>query len=602
MLGFAFRGAPQRYTELEGRRSRISHRAGKQVEHDTTPERPPESGEIDAAQRAVLTAQVAAPGETSLAEVGARVARAVAEAEPASARAEWTERFGALIARQHFLPSVPTLANAGRGGQLAACFALEVEDSLDSIYDTLHRAARIQQGSGGIGVELSALRPRGTPIERSGGHTPGPVAFAELFARSAHVMAMAGRRAGAHLAILRDDHPDVVEFVRAKCEAPDRFPQLGLAIGVSDALLRAAEQDSTWPLRHACGVAGRIAARDLLGEIAQSILETGNPTLLFLDRIEADNPTPELGALRATNPCGEQPLLSGESCVLGSLALPSFASADGAIDEARLERAVRDAVRFLDDALEVNVWPDDAIAAASRRTRKLGLGIMGLADVLLASGLPYADPRARALASRVLGRIAHAADAETASLGAQRGAFAAWQRGPLRRNATTRALAPTGTLSLLAGCSPGVEPFLAPRLALATDRGELAWVDRALLDWLARRTRDPKPALDALSAGRPAGELPGLPDADRALLRRAWEISAEDQIAMQAAAQRHVDGAVSKTVQLDPEAGATPAAIVAWIRLARRLDCKGVAFYRPRQTAGSARIDLRSACPSCWAT
>jgi len=573
-----------------------------EVEHDATSQRAPDREEADAAQRAVLTAQVAAPGETSLGEVAARVARAVAEAEPATARAEWTERFTGLIEKRGFWPSVPTLANAGRGGQLAACFALELEDSLDSIYDTLHRAARIQQGSGGIGVEFSALRPRGTPIERSGGRTPGPVAFAELFARSAHVMAMAGRRAGAHLAILRDDHPDVVEFVRAKREAADRFPQLGLALGVSDALLRAAVNDAPWPLRDACGVAGCIAARDLLSEVAQSILETGNPTLLFVDRIEADNPTPELGALRATNPCGEQPLLSGESCVLGSLALPHFATPDGVLDEARLDAAVRDAVRFLDDALEVNVWPDAAIDAASRRTRKLGLGVMGLADALLRSGLPYDDPRARDLASRVLDVVARAADAATASLGEQRGAFPAWQRGPLRRNATTRALAPTGTLSLLAGCSPGIEPFLAPRIAISTDRGELAWTDRPLVDWLARRVSDPKPVLDALSAGRPAHELPGLSDADRALLRRAWEISAEDQIAMQAAAQRQIDGAVSKTVQLAPDTHATPAAVVAWIQLARSLDCKGVAFYRRGEAAEAARVDLRGACPSCWGT
>jgi ribonucleoside-diphosphate reductase alpha chain len=411
-------------------------------------------------------------------------------------------------------------------------------------------------------------------------------------------MGMAGRRAGAHLAILRDDHPDVIEFVRAKREAPDRFPQLGLALGISDGLLRAAAENAPWTLRHACGAAGRVGARDLLLEIAESILETGNPTLLFLDRIEADNPTPALGALRATNPCGEQPLLSGESCVLGSLALPSFTTRDGVLDEPRLSQAVRDAVRFLDDALEVNVWPDDAIGIASRRTRKLGLGIMGLADVLLQSGLPYDQPEARNLASRVLGSIAREADAATAALGAERGAFPAWQGGPRRRNATTRALAPTGTLCLLAGCSPGIEPFLAPRVALLTEHGEVAWTDGPLFDWLARRTADPKPVLDALSAGRPLRELPGLSDGDRGLLRRAWEIPAEDQLAMQAAVQRHVDGAVSKTVQLDPAIRPTPAALVAWIQLARKLDCKGAAFYCPRETAGTARIDLRAACSS----
>ncbi len=555
--------------------------------------------ENDPAKRAVLMAQVAAPGETSLDEVAGRVARAVAEAEPAHARAEWAERFSAAIAEQAFLPSVPTLANAGRGGQLAACFALELADSLDSIYDALHRAARIQQGSGGVGIEFSALRPSGAPIGRAGGHTPGPVAFAELFARSAHVMGMAGRRAGAHLAILRDDHPDVVEFVRAKREAPDRFPQLGLAVSISDALLNAAENNAPWTLRHASGAADRIAASDLLREIAESILETGDPTLLFRDRIEADNPTPALGALRATNPCGEQPLLSGESCVLGSIRLPSFTARDGTLDEPHLCRTVRTAVRFLDDALEVNAWPDDEIAFASRRTRKLGLGVMGLADVLLQSGLPYDQPEARKLASRVLGLIAREADAATAALAEARGHFPACERGPLRRNATTRALAPTGTLCLLAGCSPGIEPFLAPRVTLTTERGELAWTDEPLRDWLARRTSDPKPVLDGLAAGRPHGELPGLSAADRVLLRRAWEIPAAAQLAMQAAAQRCVDGAVSKTVQLDTANAPTPAALATWIQRARDLGCKGVAFYCRAETTATARIDLRTACPSC---
>jgi ribonucleoside-diphosphate reductase alpha chain len=557
------------------------------------------NGENDEAQFAVLMAQVAAPGETSLADVAERVAGAVAEAEPANARTEWTERFAALIAEQAFLPSVTTSANAGRGGQLAACFALEVADSLDSIYDTLHRAARIQQGSGGIGIEFSALRPSGTPIERSGGHTPGPVAFAELFARSAHVMGMAGRRAGAHLAILRDDHPDVVEFVRAKREAPYRFPQLGLAVGIGDDLLRAAREDAYWELRHGSGATGRIAARDLLREIAESILETGDPTLLFRDRIEADNPTPALGALRATNPCGEQPLLSGESCVLGSIRLPTFTTQDGTIDEPRLCQTVRDAVRFLDDTLEVNAWPDDDIAFASRRTRKVGLGIMGLADALLQNGLPYDRPEAREFASRVLGVVAREADLATATLGKERGNFPAWEGGPLRRNATTRALAPTGTLSLLAGCSPGIEPFLAPRIALTTEQGELAWTDGPLLDWLARRTSDPKPVLDGLSTGRPHHELPGLSAGDRVLLRRAWEIPAEEQLAMQAVAQRRVDGAVSKTVHLDSANSPTPTALVGWIQRARDLGCKGVAFYCRTEATATARIDLRAACPSC---
>lgn len=553
----------------------------------------------DEAQRAVLVSQVAAPGETSLPEVAERVAGAVAEAEPPAGRAAHAERFAALIEQGRFLPSVPTLANAGRGGQLAACFALEVADSLDSIYGTLHRAATIQQGSGGVGVEFSALRPRGTPIERSGGHTPGPVAFAELFARSAHVMGMAGRRAGAHLAVLRDDHPDIVEFVRAKREDPSRFPQLGLAVGMSDALLRAARENESWELRHAAGAPGRVDARDLLREIAECILETGDPTLLFLDRIEAANPTPALGALRTTNPCGEQPLLSGESCVLGSLQLPSFLRRDGGLDERELRRATRDAVRFLDDALDVNAWPDDEIALASRRTRKIGLGVMGLADLLLLLGLPYDRPEAREHVSQWLGIIAGEAEAATIALGVERGVFPAWEQGPPRRNATTRAVAPTGTLRLLAGCSPGIEPFIAPRLELLTEGGVLEWTDRWLADWLASRASDPKLALDALAAGHPSAALSGLPVDGPELLRRAWQIPAEGQLEMQATVQRFVDGAVSKTIHLDAASRPTPAALADRFQQARALGCKGVAIYCSQAASGPAHIDLRGGCGAC---
>jgi ribonucleoside-diphosphate reductase alpha chain len=552
----------------------------------------------DADRLAVLEAQVAGPGETDFAQIADRVARAVAEAELASVRTEWTERFAGMIRTCRFLPAVPTLSNAGRGGQLAACFALEIEDTLESIYGSLHRAARIQQGSGGVGVELSALRPRGTPIERSGGHTPGPVAFAELFARSAHVMARAGRRAGAHLAILRDDHPDIVEFVRAVRETPDRFPQLGLAVGISDRLLRAAKAGDPWVLQHPLGATRRIAAASLLREIAESILATGNPTLLFLDAIEADNPTPSLGRIRATNPCGEQPLLANESCVLGSIHLPAFLGEDGTLDEPALADTVAAAIRFLDDAITVNVWPDAEIAGAAERTRKVGLGVMGLADWLLLRGLPYDGAEARVAVGRLFGQIAAAAEGATRELGRERGAFPACVEADPRRNATTRAVAPTGTLHLLAGCSPGIETFQTPRIHLETDRGELTWTDRWLRAWLAERLPHPDRVLDALDAERAVDDCLDLADADRALLHASWRISPEAQIEMQATVQRWVDGAVSKTVHLTADEKTNPDAIVAWTQQARALGCKGVAFYeRPRGSA-PMHIDLCMACDS----
>jgi ribonucleoside-diphosphate reductase alpha chain len=551
---------------------------------------------IQDAKRAILAAQVAAPGESTPDDVATRVARSVAEAELADDRARWTDRFHDLIRNGFFLPSVPTLANAGFGGQLAACFALEASDTLDSIYATLHRAALIQQGSGGVGVEFSSLRPRGQPIERSGGRTPGPVAFSELFARSAQLMSLAGRRAGAHLAVLAADHPDIVEFVRAKREAPERFPQLGFAIAVSDGLLAAAAAGETWELRHASGVSGHIGASELLLEIAESILQTGDPTLLFVDRMEADNPTPSLGRLRMTNPCGEQPLLAEESCVLGSLHLPAFLRPDGSLDEGLLNESVRDAVRFLDDVHEVTCWPDEGMARAARRTRKLGLGVMGVADLFLLHDLPYDSAEASELLARIMGSVARAADASSLALAEERGVYPAHELGPRRRNATTRAVAPTGTLRLLAGCTGGIEPFLAPYLDVVTGDGTVAWTDRWLHVWCARRNIDPKPVFAALKAGRPHDEITSLGERERILLRRAWEISAPAQLAMQATAQRFVDGAVSKTIHLDPNALPTPIQLVDWLRHARNLGCKGVAFYGGASAGALSRIELSDAC------
>jgi ribonucleoside-diphosphate reductase alpha chain len=257
-------------------------------------------------------------------------------------------------------------------------------DSLDSIYATLHRAARIQQGSGGVGVHFSRLRPKDTPIQPSGGVSPGAMAFIELFAHSARLNALSGRRPGAHLAILRADHPDIVEFLRARSRHPESLVGVGFAVAVSDALLAAAAAGDEISLRDPRGAStGRVAARDLLREIAAVIRTTGEPTVLFLDAIQAANPAPHLGAIEATNPCGEQPLLPGESCVLGSLQLPAFADGAGVLDAERLADAARDGVRFLDDVVEVNRYPDEDIARVTRRTRKVGLGLMGFADWLL---------------------------------------------------------------------------------------------------------------------------------------------------------------------------------------------------------------------------
>jgi ribonucleoside-diphosphate reductase alpha chain len=552
--------------------------------------------EAAAARAALLEASVAAPGETDLAGAAERVARAVAEAEPERARETWRERFSAVLRDGLFWPSVPILSNAGRGegGQLAACFVLEAGDSLDSIYDTLRRAARIQQGSGGVGIDFSGLRPRGAAIRRSGGVSPGPVAFAELTAHSARINALAGRREGAHLVVLADTHPDVLAFVEAAREV-DALRGAGLALGVSDGLLDAARRDAPHALRDPRGEpAGRVPARALLRTVAEAIRDTGNPTLLFLDAIAGGNPTPHLGAIRASNPCGEQPLLPGESCVLGSLALPAFADAAGRVDFAALEEAARLAVRFLDDVVEVNAFPDPECEAASRRTRKIGLGVMGLADLLLRRGEVYGSAESEETASEVMACIEHAARAASEALAGERGAYPAFRGpGPERRNASLLAVAPTGTLRLLAGCNGGIEPWLEPVVRVETARGDShRWIDRWLLDWLEAHDDPTAAVVDALAEGAPSASLVALPDHERALLRRAHEVSPDAQLALQARVQAHVDGAVSKTVHLSADVASEE--IIGLIQRARGLGCKGVAFWRSTDLAPTRCIRCRA--------
>lgn len=532
------------------------------------------------ARAAVVQALIAAPEERTLEDVAARVAATVAQVEPRPDRERWREAFADWIGARAFLPNLPTLANARPGGQLAACFVLEPDDSLRSIYTTLTQAALIQQGAGGTGINFSNLRARGEQIERSGGATPGPVGFLELFAHSAQVNCRAGRRPGAHLAVLRDDHPDIVEFVRAKRARPRSLDGVGLAVTLRDAVIEAAERGDPIELRDARGrVRRRLGARELLGELAESMHATGEPSILFIDTIERANPVPGLGPIRATNPCGEQPLLPGESCVLGSLHLPAFLGAGDELDWARLGTAVDDAVRFLDDVIDANQLPDPEIGGATLRTRKIGIGVMGFADLLLLRGVSYGGRDASALAHRIAGFLRARSRAASESLAQERGAFPAWDgRGTPRRNAITLSIAPTGTLRLIAGCSGGIEPFLEPVLRVVRGSETWTWVDRWLESWAAKRASDPEALIEALRVEAPSAHLPGIDDAARDLLRRGWEIDPERQIALQAAFQRHVDGAVSKTVHVP--SGATRRELARLIAVAHRRGCKGLALFR----------------------
>jgi ribonucleoside-diphosphate reductase alpha chain len=515
--------------------------------------------------------------------------------------------FHRAMARLEFLPNSPTLMNAGtRLGQLAACFVLPVDDALDAIFDSLRVSALIHQTGGGVGFDFSRLRPRGDRVASTGGASSGPVSFMTVFDAAVDAVRQGGRRRGANMAVLDVHHPDIEAFIIAKRDVA-RFRNFNLSVAVDQPFMDAAAAGAPIALVNprTRQTAGTRPADRLLDLMARCAWETGDPGLLFLDRINRDNPTPELGRITATNPCGEVPLLSYEACVLGSVNLAAL-SASGSFDWARLDELTDLGVRFLDDCIDASTFPEPAIASAVRRTRKIGLGVMGFADALVDLGIAYDDDRAIEFADRVMTRVAARARQASEQLAQARGPYPAFlgsrdahAGAPPLRNATRTAIAPTGTLSLIAGCSSGIEPLFA-----------VAY-ERRLLDTRRVVVINPRFEARAVQAGiwsdavrakvLASGRVRGIPEVPADLARlfpTAHEISVERHLRVQAAFQTHVDNGVSKTVNLP--ADATVSDVAHAYRRACELGCKGITIYRhgakPGQILGAA---LRSICPDC---
>lgn len=526
-------------------------------------------------------------------EMVRRVARAVSGAErrfglkSRDAR-EVEDLFFDLLDGLLFLPNSPTLMNAGRPkGQLAACFVLPVEDSMDKIFDTVKHAAIIHQSGGGTGFSFSRLRPRDDRVATTGGKASGPVSFMRVFNTATEVIKQGGMRRGANMAVLRVDHPDILEFIRAKRD-PEAFTAFNLSVGVTDRFLRALRKNGEIGLVNPrTGRSVRtVSAREIWNALVQSAWQSGEPGVLFLDRIDAANPTPALGEIEATNPCGEQPLLPYEACVLGSVNVSRMIEGRGSprIDWQRLAGAVALAVRFLDDVVEVNHYPIPEIARTTRASRKVGLGVMGWADLLIRLEVPYDAPEAIRLGSRVMRFIRLHAYKASEALARERGAFPNLRqsrfakKGPRLRNATLTTIAPTGTLSLIAGCSSGIEPIFAPVYLR-----EAAGMELREIHPLFRQAAE-KAGLASDDFFHEAGKrgslrgIAGVPEEMRRLFRTAHEIPPAEHVRMQAAFQKYTDNAVSKTVNL-PES-ATPADVEEVFLLAHRLACKGVTVYR----------------------
>jgi ribonucleoside-diphosphate reductase alpha chain len=520
-----------------------------------------------------------------------------------------------------FLPNSPTLMNAGRhGGQLAACFVVPVGDSTEHIFDAVKWAAAIQKTGGGTGFSFSRLRPNGDPVQSTGGIASGPVGFMQVFDSATEAVKQGGARRGANMGILRVDHPDILDFISLKLD-PSKMRNFNLSVGVTDGFMQAvANGDSYALVNPRTGLeVRRLDAHRVFDMIANAAWTTGDPGLVFLDRMNAANPTPALGRIEATNPCGEQPLLPFESCTLGSINLSRFTRprAGGCdIDWDRLADATRDGVHFLDNVIDANTYPLPQIDIATRATRKIGLGVMGFADLLVDLGIPYDAPEALDVAAQVAALIERESLLASEELSTSRGAFPAIDRADPaivarpRRNATTTTVAPTGTISIIAGCSSGIEPLYAvayERHVLDGDvlvefdagfrrRAERAgiWTDE-LRSALAKR-------------GRVRG-LDDVPNDLQTLFPTAHDLSPETHLHMQAAFQKHAHAAVSKTINL-PE-HASPGSVVEAYTLAYSLGCKGVTVYRDRSRAaqvlsfGSAAAlrppasESARSCPEC---
>lgn len=521
-------------------------------------------------------------------EMFERISRTVANAEKLYAGNAnlWEERFFALLSSLKFLPNSPTLMNAGKPmGQLAACFVLPVEDSMQSIFDTLKNAALILQSGGGTGFSFSRLRPRADIVRSTGGIASGPVSFMKIFNTATDIIKQGGARRGANMGILRIDHPDILEFIRVKRNVQE-LANFNISVAVTDAYMEALRAKWEYQLVNPRSgeIAGTLKADEVFDEIVESAWETGDPGLVFIDRINRANPTPHIGSFESTNPCGEQPLLPYEACVLGSLNVARYLR-DPGIDFAALAEDIKTAVRFLDDTIDANTYPLPAIELMHKGNRKIGLGVMGWADLLLRLGLPYNHPQSLALARTVMKFVRDTSRNASAELAEERGVFPNFAGSiydapdrPRMRNATTTTIAPTGTLATIADCSSGIEPLFALAYKRNVLDTELTEINGYFLSVARERGFFSNELMRKVVEQGNLRGVTGIPADIRRLFKTALEIPAADHIEIQAAFQEYTDNAVSKTVNLP--ARATRGDVAKAFLLAYEKGVKGITVFR----------------------
>ncbi|AUS96402.1 ribonucleoside-diphosphate reductase, adenosylcobalamin-dependent [Clostridium thermosuccinogenes] len=523
-----------------------------------------------------------------------RVAKAVAAADVKYVSApelkKIEQEFFEMMANLEFLPNSPTLMNAGRPlGQLSACFVLPIEDTMEGIFETIKNAALIHKSGGGTGFSFSRLRPRGAAVNSTGGVASGPVSFMRVFNAATEAVKQGGTRRGANMGILRVDHPDILEFITSKRDNAD-ITNFNISVGITEDFMEAVEKGWDYELidPHTKKVTGTKNAREVFDLIVDMAWNNGEPGIVFLDRLNKANVTPELGEIESTNPCGEQPLLPYEACNLGSINLSLMLKENGNVvdvDFDKLRKTVIKAVHFLDNVIDVNKYPLPEIDEMTRGTRKIGLGVMGWADMLCKMRIPYNSQKAINLAEKVMKFIQEESRKASIEIAERKGVFPYYDKSIYKemgirvRNATTTTIAPTGTLSIIAGVSSGIEPLFAiSYIRNVMDNDELVEVN-PLFKQIAEKEGFYSEELMRRIAKK--GSISGfaeIPKYIRDVFVTSHDISPEGHVKMQAAFQKYTDNAVSKTVNLRHEA--TKEDVREVFILADKLNCKGVTIYR----------------------